>query len=393
MKYDFDTPVDRRGTGCVKLELAESMGKSPDLLPLWIADMDFRVPMEAVDAIKARADHGVFGYTEMTSGYYDAVCSWMERRNGWRPKSEWLISTPGVVFALAAAVRAYTAPGDTVLIQPPVYYPFFEVVKNNGRVLAEAPLREVAGRYEMDFDALEREVERSRPKVLFLCNPHNPVGRVWSRGELERLGEICLKHNMIVVSDEIHADFNRAGFEHVSFASLGDEFAQRSVICTAPSKTFNLAGLQASNIFIPGENLCALFREEMARLGYDNANIMGLAAAEACFRHGDEWFDQLKEYLEGNFDFLRAFLRDRIPALKLVEPEGTYLAWVDCRGLGLSHDELVRFVEDEAGLWLDEGTMFGREGAGFMRINMATQRSLIESALVQLEQAVNARGR
>jgi cystathionine beta-lyase len=414
--YDFDVPVERRGTSCAKWDMHARRGKPTDLLPLWVADMDFKIPPAAVRALKERAEHAVFGYTDPSEGYFEALTSWYERYHGLRFTAEDVTVTPGVCFALAQAVQAFTQPGDAVLIQPPVYYPFRHIIAENGRKVAKAPLiydaklaREGAKQavtqasqngegdqaprpthpYSIDFDAFERAIEESGAKLFLLCNPHNPVGRVWREDELRRMGEICAAHDVVVVSDEIHADFARPGFTHVSFASLGDDFAARSVICTAPSKTFNLAGLQVSNIVISNPDLRRKFKLCVQATGFDNINAMGMVAAEACYREGREWLDDLKDYLEGNLAAMNRILAERLPQVTLIQPESTYLTWLDCAGTGLTHDELIETVERDAKLWLDHGAMFGPEGIGFLRFNNATQRSTLTQALNQLADALN----
>lgn len=394
MTYDFDAVIDRHGTGSLKYDCAERRGKSADLLPMWVADMDFRIPQEAVDALVARCEHGIFGYTEPDDAYFAAACSWIERHQGWRPDPETCTLTPGVVFALAAAVRAYSEPGDAVLIQPPVYYPFKEVVEDNGRVVARAPLANEDGRYTFDAAAFERVVEESGARLFLLCNPHNPVGRVWSAEELRALGDVCLRHDVVVVSDEIHADFARPGRTHTSYAALGDTYLDHAVICTSPGKTFNMAGLQDSNILVLNPELAARLRRAVDGAGYSQMNTMGIVAGEACYAHGESWFAQMKDYVEGNIRFTGDYLREHAPELRLVEPESTYLLWVDCRSLGLTEEGLRQLVEEEANLWVDFGNIFGPEGEGFIRLNVACPRSVVEQALSQLTGAVAAqRGR
>ena len=393
--YDFDTPVERRGTDSLKFDSAEAHHRSPDLLSLWVADMDFRTPDEVVDAIVERTQHGIFGYTEPGLPYYRSVANWMYDRHNWTVDAGWIALVPGVVCGLATAVRAYTEPGDAVLIQPPVYYPFGSVIRENGRVVAEAPLvyAGAGGAYSIDFDAFERALAESGAKLFFLCNPHNPVGRVWRMDELRRLGEICLAHDVIIVSDEIHMDFVRPGHVHVPMASLSPRISEATVTLTSASKTFNLAGLQLSNAIIPNKRLRARFKEAAQAGGYGMGNTLGLTATKAAYDHGAPWLDALLAYLEGNWTFLREFLEARIPELKLVEAEGTYLAWVDCRALGMDDGRLKRFILDDAKLWLDQGDMFGSQGSGFIRINIATQKAYLERALLQLEAAVATRCR
>lgn len=389
MKYDFETPLERRGTGSLKWDAYARRGHAADELPLWVADMDFRAMPEAIEALQARVAHGAFGYTMTTDAYHAAVQGWFERYHDWHPEREWTVHAPGVVFALATAVRAYTQPGDFVLIQPPVYYPFRLMIEDNGRRVAESPLvRDVeTGRYSMDFDGLERALEESGAKLFILCSPHNPVGREWSADELRRVGEICLAHGVTVISDEIHADFARPGVTHVPFASLGDEFAQNVVLCTSPSKTFNLAGLQICNIFIPNADLRAAFRRTLDRTGYDEPNCLGMCAVQACYEYGDEWLAQLKEKLEENYAVLEAMVA-RTPGLRLTPLESTYLPWIDCSALGMDDDELAAFISNDAKLWLDMGTMFGPQGSGFIRMNIASPTPMVQEACDRLEAAV-----
>ena len=386
-KYDFETIIDRRGTGCLKWDAWSRRGHAADDLPLWVADMDFKTVPAAMDALVERVQHGVYGYTMATDGYYEAVQNWFATRHGWRPEREWFVKTPGVVFALAMAVTAFTQPGDAVVIQPPVYYPFRLMIQDNGRKMATSPLIYENGRYAMDYEGFERTLKESGAKLFILCNPHNPVGRCWSEEELRRIGEICLRHHVLVVADEIHADFARKGFRHVPYASLGEEFANNAVICTAPSKTFNLAGLQLSNIFIPNPDLRAAFKRTLGRTGYDEPSVFGVTATQACYEHGAEWLDQLKEVLDVNLGVLEAAV-GRMDGVRLVPLESTYLPWLDCSGLGLDDAGIKRLVEQDAKLWLDLGTMFGPEGSGFVRMNLASPTTMVEDACARLEGAV-----
>lgn len=386
-KYDFETIIDRRNSGCLKWDAWSKRNHAPDDLPLWVADMDFKTAPAAIEALTQRVQQGVYGYTMATDSCYEAVQSWFDRRHGWRPEREWFVLTPGVVFALATAVNAFTQPGDQVIIQPPVYYPFRLMIQDNGRKMATSPLRYEDGRYTMDYEGFERQLKETGAKLFILCNPHNPVGRAWTQDELRKIGDICLRHNVLVVADEIHADFARAGHTHVPYASLGEEYAQRAVICTAPSKTFNLAGLQLSNIFIPNRDLRAAFKRARNRTGYDEPSVFGVVAAQACYEQGEEWLEQLKEVLDGNYRVLEAAV-DRMPGVHLVPLESTYLPWLDCRGLGLDDAGIKKLVEQDAKLWLDLGPMFGEEGSGFIRLNLASPKPLIEEACARLERAV-----
>lgn len=391
-RYDFDTPIERHGTDSLKFDCTESRHRSPDLMSLWVADMDFALPEEVIDALEERVRHGIFGYTVPSDSYYDAVNAWLSSRYGWSAPRDRFVLTPGVVFALATAVRAFTEPGDAVLIQQPVYYPFSGVVTNNGRKVVNAPLVYEDGRYSIDFSAFERAIAENDVKLFLLCNPHNPVGRVWTRDELAALTGICLAHDVVIVSDEIHMDFARPGYSHTSVATLGDEVRTRLVVCTSGGKTFNLAGLQTSNIVIFDDRLRSSFKREVFSAGYSQANTLGLLTTQLCYERGGEWLAQLKEYLEGNWELVADHLFENAPRLRLIEAQSTYLAWVDCRALGLFGKDLERFIEDEAGLWLDCGDMFGPDGDGFIRINIATQRAYLERALTQLTDAVARRG-
>ena len=387
--YNFDQIIDRKGTNCEKYDFAVENGKPEGLLPLWVADMDFCVPEEVKESLHRAVDHGIFGYTEAKSDYYEAAAEWFAQHFGWRPQQEWLVRTPGVVFAIATAIRAFTSEGDSVLIQQPVYYPFAGMVQKNKRNLVVNPLVYTHGRYRMDFEDFEQKIVKNKVELFVLCSPHNPVGRVWSREELKQVGDICLRHNVLVVSDEIHCDFTYPGHPHTVFASMGKEFADNSIICTAPSKTFNMAGLQVSNIWIPNGEKKKAFADEMERCGYFSLNQLGIAACEAAYRHGGQWLSELKEYLKGNLDFMREYLEKELPRIRLVEPEGTYLVWLDCSGLGMTCEELEQFIVEKAGLWLDGGDMFGIGGEQFQRVNIACPRSILRQALDRLKAAVD----
>ena len=386
---NFDEIIPRRNTDSVKYDFAAQFGMPEDILPLWVADMDFRAPDCVLDALSEKVRHGIFGYSDSTEAYFEAVRRWFHEGFGWDIRPEWLIKTPGVVFAVGAAIRALTREGDAVLIQQPVYYPFERLILDNGRRLSVNTLVYSEGRYTVDFEDFENRLVRDGVRLFILCSPHNPVGRVWTREELTRLGDICHRRGVIVVSDEIHADFVFPGCRHTVFTSLKPEFEEIGLICTAPSKTFNLAGLQASNIFIPGEKLRGAFEDELGRAGCHHLNVMGLTACRAAYEGGRPWLDALLKYLTENLSYIRCFLQERLPQVRLIEPEGTYLLWLDFRGLGLDDDAVNRFVVNKAGLWLDAGTMFGPTGAGFQRVNIACPRSLLVRAMERLEIAVN----
>lgn len=387
MQYDFDTPIDRTHTWSIKHDFKKENGKADDILPLWVADMDFRSPDSVVEALKKAVDHGIFGYSRADESYFDAVAAWYQKRHHLTLQPEWMTCTPGIVFALSIAVRAFTQEGDAVLIQPPVYHPFSRAILRNKRTLVENPLVLKDGHYEMDLEELEQKVLDEHVKLMILCNPHNPVGRVWTREELTALADICLRHHVYVISDEIHGDFVWQGHEQTPYASISEEACLHSMMCTAPSKTFNLAGMATSNLFIPDPEMRRKFRSELLDVGQENMNRLGLFACRAAYEGGGEWLDQLIGYLAGNLALVRDFCKNRVPQIQLVEPEGTYLAWLDCRELGMTDDELMAFFSNEAKVWLDPGMHSGEQGSGFMRFNLGSSRSVIAQALDQIEAA------
>lgn len=385
---DFDAVPDRHGTKCLKYDFAVQRGRPADVLPLWVADMDFKTSSYIEDALVRQAQHAIYGYTESDDAYFAAVQQWMQLHHDWRVEPWWLQKTPGVVFAIAVAVKAFTKPGDAVLIQQPVYYPFSEVIADNGRRLisSDLVLDEETGHYEIDFADFERKIEENNVKLFLLCSPHNPVGRVWSREELLRLGDICRRHGVIVFSDEIHADFVWKG-RHQVFAAVDPAFAAFTVTATAPSKTFNIAGLQVSNIFIADAGLREAFRHAYNASGYSQLNAAGLIAAEAAYRDGGTWYNAVKAYIQDNIAYMRRFIQERLPQLHMIEPEGTYLVWVDFRSLGLDNAALEDLILNKAGLWLDSGAIFGAVGEGFQRFNVACPRATLTRALEQLAAA------
>lgn len=386
--YDFDKIIDRHGTNCLKFDFAKERGKNGDELSLWVADMDFQVARPITDALQAQVNHGIYGYTEVKSDYFDIVKNWFKDNFDWEIKKGSLVKTPGVVYAIAMAVKAFTKEGEAVIIQQPVYYPFGEMIIANNRELVNSPLVLKDGRYEIDFEDFEKKIVKNNVKLFILCSPHNPVGRVWSVGELKRIGDICIKHDVVIFSDEIHADFVYEPNKHHVFASLGESYAANSVIATAPSKSFNIAGLQVSNIFIENKKLRDAFRNEIVKSGYSQLNTMGLVAARAAYEFGKEWLDEVRAYIKDNLIFFRDYLKENIGELSLIEPEGTYLVWVDFGKLGLGEKQREDLIVNKAKLWIDSGAMFGADGEGFERFNIACPRSYLKKALDSLKKAV-----
>lgn len=387
---NFDKVINRKNTRCLKYDFAERRGMPKDVLPLWVADMDFETSSYVEDALVERAKEGIFGYSEVQTPYFDIVRDWMKKHHDWDVQEKWLIKTPGIVMALAMAVKAYTKPGEGVLLQLPVYYPFSEVIKDNGRnVVSNTLYLGEDNRYHIDFEDFERKIIEENIKLFFLCNPHNPVGRVWSKQELIQMGDICVKHGVIVVSDEIHQDFVFKG-KHTVFASLKKEYEDISITCTSPSKTFNLAGLMMSNIFIANRELRHNFRRELDAAGISQLGIMGLVACEAAYKNGEVWYQAMLSYVKENIAFTKEFVEKNLPGVTMIDLEGTYLVWLDFRKTGLSVDELEHRVIHKAKLWLDSGKIFGECGIGFQRINVACPRSILEDALNRIKAAIYA---
>jgi len=391
MQYDFDSIIERHNTNSIKWDYVEKYFNDKDILPMWVADMDFKAPPAIMEAARKVADFGIFGYSGTPASYYEAVIGWMKKRHGWEVKREWIAMSPGVVPALHVLVNALTQPGDQVILQTPVYYPFFDAVKSGGREVLDNPLKLEGDQYVMDLADLEEKIT-TRTKMIILCNPHNPISRVWNKDELMDLGELCLKHNITVVSDEIHADIVYSGFRHVPFSLVAEGFADNSVICTAASKTFNLPGLQTSNLVIPNHDLKKRFSDTMRNSGVPSPGMFGVAATEAAYCYGEDWLVQLLDYLEGNIAFLKKFLSDNIPGARVVQPQGTYLLWLDFRDCGIPADRLANFVRDTARVALEPGTLFGNKEEGFERMNIACPRALLERGLSQIAGAVKQLG-
>ncbi|CUH97594.1 Cystathionine beta-lyase PatB [Propionispora sp. 2/2-37] len=385
MQHLFDEVIDRRRTGCRKWDAAGQLFGTDDVLPMWIADMDFKSPPAVVKAIQDRAGHGVYGYPHKGEAFYTAIQSWMRRRHDWQVEKEWILGTPGVVPALSTAILAYTRPGDKIIIQPPVYPPFFSCVINNQRELVQNPLVFSEGRYCMDFDDLENKLD-GKVKMLILCSPHNPVGRVWSREELERLGKICEEHDLIIVSDEIHADLVFSGHQHIPMASLSPEVAKRTITCMAASKTFNVAGLYTAIVIISDPQLRDKFMQVFEALDLNTGNLFGITALVAAYEQGESWLEELLLYLNANIDYMLDFVMQQVPEIQIARPEATYLAWLDCRGLGLEEDKLKSFFIQQAKVGLNDGRTFG--GKGYMRLNFGCPRNVLEEGLLRIARAV-----
>lgn len=383
---DFNKEINRYNTKSLKYDFKEEKGKPEDIFPMWVADMDFKLPENILEEIKERVEHGIFGYSKPDDSYKEEVKKWYKKHFNIEINKDWIVNTPGIVFALATAVKTLTKENDYVLINSPVYYPFSEVIENNNRKIISSDLVLTENyHYEINFKDLEEKIEKYKVKLYLICSPHNPVGRVWTKEELLRVIEICKKHNVFIVCDEIHSDFVWKG-KHTSLLNFKD-YQKNMLVCTAPSKTFNIAGLQVSNIFIPNNIVRENFEKEIAKTGYSLINTMGIVACEAVYKNGEEWLNELKKYIVGNIDLVRAFLQEKLQKVRLIEPEGTYLLWLDFRGTGLTDEEIENKMTNEAKIWLDGGNMFGTLGERFQRINVALPREKLKWALEQIEKA------
>ncbi|CAM3831693.1 MalY/PatB family protein [Marinicrinis lubricantis] len=380
MTYDFNRLPDRRNTNSYKWDQSEKLFGNPNVLPLWVADMDFDSPPAIKDALIKRAAQGVYGYTIKPDSYVDAIVNWFTRRHGWALKPEWLCDSPGIVTSLSLAVDLFSEPGSKVILQSPVYYPFYEVIKMNGREVAKNPLLLQNGRYEMDFDHLE-SLMKDGAKLMLLCSPHNPGGRVWEKDVLQRLGELCLKYGVIIVSDEIHCDLTYEGHPHTPIASLSDDIAQITLTCLAATKTFNIPGLHSSFMAIPNPQLKRKFEQRIKTFSLHMMNYFVPYAIEAAYNESEGWLDELRVYLKGNVEYALSYLEEHLPEVVPMRPEGTYLLWVDCRGLGRDIDGLKKLMYQEAEVAFNEGSVFGTEGEGYLRINLACPRSVLEEGL------------
>ena len=397
MKYDFNRFIDRRDSFSLKWS-KEALQKffekdDEDLLPLWVADMDFECPKPVVDAIKKEAEGKIYGYNwHNTSVYQDAVTGWMNRRHKWKVDPNWIIYSPGIVPAINMMVQTFSNIGDKIIIQPPVYYPFFSAVTSNGRQLLLNKLHYENQKYSFDFDDFEEKARDPLTKMFILCSPHNPVGRVWTKQELKKLGDICLEHDILIISDEIHHDLILPGKVHTLFSTISTEFEQKSIVCTAPSKTFNLAGLQVSNIIIPNEKMRKSFTHTIAhKNGIGIPNSFGIVAMIAAYNEGEDWLVQVLSYIDSNFNYLKEFVKNELPDIKYIDPEGTYLAWLDFNSLGLNDEDLKNLILNEANVAFDEGKLFGPGGEGFQRINVACSRSILEESMKRIKEAIDKR--
>ena len=384
MNYDFDTVTDRKNTNAIKYDLAKKRGKPEDAVSLWVADMDFPTAPCIQKAVAEKAAHGIWGYSRPDNRYYAALKKWYKERHNFEVQNEWVVNTPGVCFALATAVKAFTKEGESVLIQKPVYYPFFNIINSLQRKVVNSSLILKNNHYEIDFDDFERKIVQENVKMFILCSPHNPGGRVWTKQELQKISEICLAHNVLVVSDEIHSDITFGSNVHTVYGSLSEQALKNSIICTAPSKSFNLAGLQFSNIFIADEKLRKAFSKELDKTGYDEPSVFGIVAATAAYSEGADWFDSVKSYIWENILFAKKYIEENAPQIEVLVPEGTYLLWLDFSKTGLSDSEINDRVLNKAKVWLDSGSMFGKEGEKFQRINCATPRIILEDALKRI---------
>lgn len=387
MNYNFDRLVDRHGTMAEKYDFAERKGKPLDCTPLWIADMEFQTAEPIIAALKERAHHGIFGYTETNADYAVPIQGWWKEHYQFNIETDWIVKTPTIVYSMTAAVRAFTQPGDPVLIQQPVYHPFKNVVSVNHRRPVSSDLILRDGKYYMDFENLEKTIREQQIKLFLLCSPHNPVGRVWTKAELQKVGEICKQYDVLLLSDEIHCDFTWSGNTFTTILNAAPELKDQVILCISPSKTFNLAGLQIANNIIPNPALRNRFLEMKEAAGYDESNAMAIVACMAAYQDGGEWYQQLKAYLEGNIAFMKQFIHEEMPGVDLISPEATYLLWLDFRALGLDDAEIERRMLWDAKLWLNNGNMFGPGGVGFQRINIACPRSTLTDAMERMRSA------
>ncbi len=388
MSWNFDEPVARENTFCVKYDLRKEIFGSSEVIPMWVADMDFKTPGFIIDALKKRLSHEIMGYSFRPGSYYDSIISWLKSHHNWPIEKEWICYSPGVVPSLNLCTLAFTRPGDSIIVQPPVYFPFFSAVENHGRNLVYNKLLEKDGRWTMDFDGLQSLID-SGTKMIIISNPHNPVGRAWSEEELLRLASICLDRNILILSDEIHCDLILPGYSHCPVAKLSDNIAEITVTCISPSKTFNLAGLSTSSVIISNPVLRKYFNSKIEHLSLGSGNIFGNTACEAAYSNGSEWVAELMHYIKENVDYVTGYVGQMVPEIVPVRPEATYMIWLDCRKLGMKGKDLKDFFAQRAMVGMNEGSSFGPGGEGFMRMNLATARDNVRKAMEQIEKAVS----
>lgn len=384
-KYDFDEIIDRRGTNSVKYDLLERLFGNPDALPLWVADTDFRVPDFIMTALKKRMDHEILAYSFKPDSYYNAIIDWMSKKHQWNIKKEMISFSPGVVTGVTLLITALSEPGEKVIVQPPVYFPFFSCIKGTGRITVENPLVLKNGRYYFDLDDLRKKID-AETRLLILCSPHNPGGMVWKREELEQLGEICLQHNVIIISDEIHSDLVFPGYQHIPLPVISEQLSNNCVVCMAPSKTFNIAGLSSALVIIPDKRIRTKYEKVLNNLHLEGGNIFGNIATEAGYSKGIEWLSQLMNYLEENFRFLETFIKERLPKVKIIKPEATFLVWLDFSAYGWDEEKMANYLIYEAGVAMNQGSRFGTGGEGYFRLNFGCPRTLLKEGLGRLEE-------
>ncbi len=387
----FDNVINRKNTGSIKWDMMEEFKMPKDVLPFWVADMDFKAPIGVSNALHERINHGIFGYTLPTNTYYETVVNWMKRRHNWKIKKDWIIITPGIVPTLNFIIQLFTKAGDGILVQRPVYNPFTEAVINNGRKVVNSSLILRENGYKIDFEDFEKKIVENDVKLFILCSPHNPVGRVWTKEELLTMGDICLKNNVLVVVDEIHHDLVFKANKHIPYASLGQNYSNNCITCTAPSKTFNLGGLQISNIVIENQEVFHKLNKYLENISLAMTNVFGIISCEAAYNTGEAWLEELLDYLEGNKKYVQKFLTEKFPMIKVIDSEATYLLWIDFRGIAMEQNELETFIIQDAKLWLNDGYTYGQEGSGFERLNIACPRETLKLGLERLEKAINNR--
>ena len=388
MAYNFDTKIDRKNTNSIKWDFTEEFFGEEDLLPMWVADMDFKAPIEVINKIEERAEHGVYGYTSKPDSFYESIINWLDKRHNWKINKKSIMITPGVVPGINLSIMAYTEPKDKIIIQSPVYFPFFDAVKENDRTLINNPLKKENGKYKIDYEDLKSKIDEDT-KMIILCNPHNPVGRVWSKEELKELADICIENDIIVLSDEIHSDIIYEGSKHTPIASISEEMAERTITFMAPSKTFNVAGLSTAMTIIENKKMRKQFNKMLNKLHLSLTNVFGIVGLEACYKYGEDWLEDLKKYLQNNIDYTINFIEENIPEIKVNKPEGTFLMWLDFSGLSLSEDEIDKLLLKDAKVALNKGKTFGKGGEYHRRLNIGCPLETLKEALNRMEKAIN----